>query len=69
MLPPFPVCSHPEEVKQIKEYVIEISHFPSWDIESLWERFSDTYCASFLIVDEEILKKFRLYLLEQNIIG
>jgi hypothetical protein len=36
--------------------------YSDYEIEKLWEAFSDTYAAGWLIVDEETLQNFRGWL-------
>jgi len=53
---------YPEDVEKIKQSNPILAAFSGVEIERLWERFSDTYCAGFLIVSEESLANFNKWL-------
>ena len=44
--------SYVSKLKKLK-MIDKLSHFTLEELSYLWDLFSDTYCASFLSVDEE----------------
>lgn len=53
------ILAYPEDVAMIKDKIPELALVPSTLVEKMYRDFSDTYCASWLILDEMYLENFK----------
>lgn len=51
------------DVKKLKEHIPELFMASDYMIYRMYSDFSDTYAASWLIIDEETIESFRSWLL------
>jgi len=57
-----------EDIAKIREYLEQIGelHCSNKQLEALWDEFSDSWCASWLIVNDKTLKRFSYWLEEYD---
>lgn len=51
-----------DDIQRIREAIPELSGAPAIKIHRAWVSFSDTYCASYLILSDQTLKDFKEWL-------
>ena len=52
----------PADIQKLRASIPLLQRFGDVEIEKLYERFSDSYCAGWLIVDEEMVQHFASWL-------
>lgn len=55
---------YPGDVHAIRTYLPEFDHLSDFQVQAVYEEYSDTYAAGWLMVDQESLQNFRSWALE-----
>ena len=63
-----PKLEHPEDIKKIRDYLEYVGELKCTDRQLciLWYRFSDSWDASWLIPNNDVLKHFSIWLADYN---
>lgn len=56
------VSENYHNIQRLRAEIPLMQRFSDLEIERLYERFSDSYCAGWLIVNDEMIKAFTLWL-------
>ena len=60
----------PEDVKTLKENIVELTYLGDKEVASLYEKYSEEmWCAGWLELDERIIEDFKDWLLVPRIEG